>query len=239
MGPLTRSVRPTSLARGSAIALVALSLLTAGTARADEVLDENCLNTVSGGAQNCTANDGPALTLGINNISEITQGCINNTTSVELVRFRIALQLTTANERYDVGTWINSDGSSAQTGPNTTCSRFALAPVGTQDANTCPPWHVGDGDGPYANFDGDACGDIRVTSRNGCNENASGSTWDDTVYNTLTPSGITVECNEAAGTGFVLVPTCSTWGNQVGNVDGPDAGASCDTAAEFGLGTTA
>jgi len=90
--------------------------------RADEVLNGNCLDTIAGGSQNCTANDGPSLTLGITNISDITKGCVNNTSFATLVKFQITLQLVNGSERYDVGTWINSDGTSAQTGANGTCS---------------------------------------------------------------------------------------------------------------------
>ncbi|HEV8579476.1 MAG TPA: C25 family cysteine peptidase [Thermoanaerobaculia bacterium] len=208
--------------------------------RADEVVNGNCLTTVSGSTQNCTANDGPDLTLGITSISDITAGCINNTSSVELVKFQIILHQPNAGTRYDVGTWINSDGSSANTGPNGTCSRFGLFPAGTLNANTCGPWDLDSGSGPYVNADGDSCGDLYDAGSNGCNQNSSGSPWDDSVYNTVNALGLTVLCSDPASTGFVRVPTCNTWSQQANAVDDPaDAGNSCDSAAEFGLGTTA
>ncbi len=225
-----------------AMAAVLVSF-AAGPLYADEVINGNCLDTVSGGSQNCTANDGPGFTLGITNISDITSGCINNTSIATLVKFQLTLQLVNGSERYDVGTWINSNGTSAQSGANGTCSRFGLFPAGTQSppgTTTCPPWDMDSGSGPYVNLDGDSCGDIRDKDKFGCNQNSSGSPWDDTVYNTLTPSGITVLCSDPAATGFVRVPTCNTWSQNPNVVDDPaDAGSSCDSAAEFGLGTTA
>jgi hypothetical protein len=220
--------------------LLSVGPFAAGPARADEQLNGDCLNTVAGGSQNCTANDGPALSLGITNISDITAGCINSTSSVQLVKFQITLHQSNAGTRYDVGTWINSDATSAQTGANGTCSRFGLFPAGTQGSNACPPWHLGSGSGPYANADGDACGDILDANSNGCDENASGSPWDDSVYNTLTPLGLTVKCSDPAGTGFVRVPTCNTWSQQANAVHDPaQANNTCDSSAEFGLGTSA
>src|SRR5262245_61106508 len=237
--PLLKRRHPAVLGLTIAAALIAAPFATAPL-RADEVLNGNCLDTVSGGSQNCTANDGPGLTLGITNISDITEGCINNTSVAKLVKFQITLQLVNGSERYDVGTWINSAGTSAQTGPNGTCWRFGLFPAGTLNANACPPWDMDSGSGPYVNLDGDGCGDIKDKDKNGCDQNSSGSPWDDTVYNTLTPSGITVLCSDPAATGFVRVPTCNTWSQNPNVVDDPaDAGSSCDSAAEFGLGTTA
>jgi hypothetical protein len=143
------------LARWSVVGALVVGIAVAVPSRADEIIGGNCLNTVSGGAQNCTANDGPTLSLGIASITDIVQGCVNSTTSVQLVKFRIGLQLVNGSTRYDIGTWINSDGTSAQTGVPGTCSRFGLFPAGTLNANSCGPWDMDSGVGPYANLDGD------------------------------------------------------------------------------------
>lgn len=186
------------------------ALLSAGAARA-LTTGSYCVDASNGTSNNCTSNDVTFVLVGLGIQGD---GCVNTNDTVS-ISLQGVIRNTTAQTRYDIGLWVNTDGTSAKTGGATTCARDHLQPVGTAFDTTCGAGHLNlsGGSGPYLNQDGDSCGDLfdGGASGTGCS-----SPWPDSVY--TFPAPITFPCRDPSNSGFVSIPTCATWGNQTNEV---------------------
>ena len=130
----------------------------------------------------CTANDTGLAAFAVR---EIVDGCTspNDTFTAKVV----ATTKSTAATRYDIGIWVNLDGTDAINGNQ--CYRQILTPVIPN------PWlGVTINGGPYFSYDGDMCGDIRK--------------------NDLTVAylpALTFSCSDPDGDGFVDVSGAVSW----------------------------
>ncbi len=204
-----------------------------------------CVDDVSGANNNCTANDVTFVVVGLGIQDD---GCVSPSDTVSIFLGGV-LRNSSAQTRYDVGLYIATDGDPNGDGAKSgVCARDSLQPVGTMGVSTCGPGSLDlsrtrddyapfDGladNGPYLNTDGDACGDLYSTGHSGCDENGDGQ-WDDTVVRFT--QALTFPCDDADSNGFVEIPTCATWGQQIDEVGG--ANGSCDSEAEVVPGTKA
>ncbi len=186
-----------------ATTLAALVALAAGSARAD-LTPMQCLNSAAGftGSNTCTANDVSFVLIGLGNQSD---GCLN---ASDTLRIQLGARLTTtATTRYDIGMWVNLDGTSARTATGDACARQILAPVAGFPAPAPPvadPLNIS-GAGPFRNEDNDGCGEI---------ETQDAALFSGQTYNaayTFTDF-VTLPCDATNPlSGFVNIPTCSSW----------------------------
>ena len=208
--PLFRARRSGLRLRLAAATAAMAALVSAGSARA-LTTGSYCVDASNGTTNNCTSNDVTFVLVGLGIQGD---GCVNTNDTVSIT-LQAIVRNTTAQTRYDIGLWVNTDGTSAKTGGATTCARDHLQPVGTAFDTTCGTGHLNltGGSGPYLNQDGDSCGDLfdGGASGTGC-----GTPWPDSVYNF--PAPITFPCRDPSNSGFVNIPTCATWGNQVNEV---------------------
>jgi hypothetical protein len=202
-----------------------------------------CLADVFG-SQNCTANDVTFVVVGLGVQDD---GCVGPSDTVSIF-LQGTVRNTTANQRYDIGLWIATDGDPNGDGANTgVCARDRLFPLATQNNLTCGSGATqmdllrqfdnyapfdGIDNGPYLNLDGDSCGDLNAVGNGGCDLDGNGQ-WDDSVVRFT--EALTFPCDDADANGFVEIPTCATWGNQERQV----GGNTCDSEAEVGPGTPA
>src|SRR5947207_6332231 len=120
------------------------SLIAASVAGAQTCLDDLA------GASGCTANDVKITTLALRP-GGLIDGC---TFAGDTATLDVTMQVSAgANRRYDVGFFLALDAGDAHNG---SCEHEALIPPGTLNSSGNPT----SGTGPYANFDGDACGEI-------------------------------------------------------------------------------
>ncbi len=100
---------------------------------------------------NCTAND---TGFGAFTVINVTDGCTSpsDTFTAEIK----AEVISTGQTKYDVGMWINLDGTDAINGNS--CYRQILSPG---VASPYPGLNLTGGNGPFRIEDGDSCGDIR------------------------------------------------------------------------------
>jgi len=222
--PPLRSTRRTARRRGSFPRLMAgIAALSAllGTGAAHGLTQGSyCVDASNGTSNNCTSNDVTFVLVGLGIQGD---GCVNTSDTVSIT-LQAVVRNTTAQTRYDIGLWINNDGTSAKTGGATTCARDHLQPVGTSGDTQCGAGHLnlGSGSGPFLNQDGDSCGDLFDGGQSGV---GCSSPWPDSIYNF--PAPITFPCRDPNNSGFVNIPTCATWGNQaneVSNETGANAG---------------
>ena len=198
--------------RGATLATLVLgSLITTAVAGAQTCLDD--LAGVSG----CTANDVKITTLALRP-GGLIDGC---TFAGDTATLDLTMQVSaTANRRYDVGFFIALDAGSAHTG---SCEHEALIPPDTLNSAGNPT----SGTGPYANFDGDACGEIEQGVL----------TYKDVVR-------ITVPCSDTDGDGILDVGTCTSWrssgsGACASVADAiPDTGSKCNCERKNIAGVT-
>ena len=204
-----------------------------------------CVDDVSGTKNNCTANDVTFVVVGLGIQDD---GCVSPSDTVSIFLGGV-LRNSSAQTRYDVGLYIATDGDPNGDGAKSgVCARDSLHPVGTMGVSTCgtgaldlsrtrddyAPFDGLADNGPYLNTDGDACGDLFSTGHSGCDEDGDGN-WDDTVVRFT--QALTFPCDDTDSNGFVEIPTCATWGQQIDEVGG--ANAMCDSEAEVVPGTKA
>jgi Peptidase family C25 len=190
------------------VGVCALALLALGVP-VQALVTGVCLDQANGsrGAV-CTSNDVTFVLVGL---GTTTDGCLNNSGEVS-IRLRAIVRNTTAQERYDIGMWIATDGDPNGDGALTgTCARQHLTPaspttftddgigddcVGT-DINPLDLWRLvvgpnggGDDNGLYltaetgdANSEIDDCGDLADGGADGCD-------LDDDGELPLTPDGV-------------------------------------------------
>jgi len=212
------------------LALAAMGLLlAAGAARA--VVTGQCVQ--ARGGNSCTAGDVTFILVGLGTQSD---GCVNGNDTVTLL-LGAQLQNTAANTRYDIGMYIynntgtesNPQVSQGYAYNGSSCARETLKPVGTTGDTTCGAGHLDltTGNGPFANTDGDSCGELfKHGSNGGCEDSFM-----------VFPSPITVKCSDGtngAADGFVDIPTCATWGQ---NADDIGTGGVCSSESDVVPGT--
>ena len=160
------------------------------SASAQTSTTNGCIYPVSG-YHGCTAND---TSLADFTVLRILDGCTSpSDTFTALVQ---AQTRSTAKHRYDIGIWVNLDGTDAITGAS--CYRQMLAPV---VSSPFPGLNLNGGSGPYRNEDGDMCGDIYKDETNIVNLPA-----------------LTFACADPNGDGFVDVNSCVSWDNNAKGV---------------------
>jgi Peptidase family C25 len=210
---------------------VALVVMVAGATRgAHAVVSGPCV--LARGGNSCTAGDVTFVLVGL---GTQTTGCVNSSGNVTMF-LGAQLRNTAANTRYDIGMYINTDGSgSAYSG--TTCARETLKPANsTQNVATCPPLDLVHGSGPFLNADGDSCGDL---AKSGTLSTCSGGGGDSFMVYTDPISFPCNDVNPTTGmhTGFIQIPTCATWGNSANEV-GPNLGSgNCSSETDVFPGT--
>jgi len=184
------------VARGMSVAILtgAGALVGASPALADNgpttengaCMQEVFTSEVGGGKLNCTAND-----VAISSATSVSPAtCIAGFPFDLTATFQTVV---TANSRYDVGFWFNTEGGASARGDGSTdeCSLSALQPP--------PPTN-----GSVLNLDGDACGDLNSDSY------------------LLTFTIEDVLCEAAPGTNLLRLPNCTSWHNKAGTVCDPN-----------------
>jgi Peptidase family C25 len=175
----------------------------------------------------CTANDVTFILVGL---GDQTNGCVspNDTLSIHL---GAKLQNTSGQTRYDIGLFIYNDLGTGDPTPDAYGGRQCAVetlkpPYSTVNTSTCPPLNLSGGSGPFFNADGNGCADLVKGQCNGV----------DVFMKFAQP--ITIKCSDSVGggDGFVDIPTCTTWGNNTGQV-GP--GGVCASEADVHPGTGA
>ncbi len=145
-----------------------------------------CLNTLKPHT-NCTAND--VTILSVTQHGSLTTTCAAGNGIAE-GDFDVTVGTTTSNERYDIGIFMSQNGDSAQTGSN--CLHDALVPAAATIGGAT---NLNSGVGPFANLDGDFCGDI-----------THGTQAIKTVH-------LKFACVDLNNDGKVDIPACSSWIN--------------------------
>lgn len=180
----------------------------------------------------CTANDVTFILVGL---GDQTNGCVSTNDTLS-IRLGAKLQNTSGQTRYDIGLFIYNDTGTGDPTPDAYSGRQCAVetlkpPYPTQSTSTCPPLNLPGGSGPFYNADGNGCADLVKGQCGGVD-----------VFMKF-PQPITIKCADAVGAngstapdGFVDIPTCTTWGNNVGQV-GP--GGVCATEAHVHPGTGA
>ena len=173
--------------------------------------DSDCLcMTAASGQVNCTAND---FTIAFTAApSEIADGCINSTDSVTMTSFRATV---TAHQpsRYDLGLWINLNGTNAETGG--LCMRQMLTPVKLNYIYPAPPQVIGGNTDPLAPY--------YPTLETVGNSDQCGEVGKNYIADYEYPMPVTIKCsdlgliNPAIGSatvnGFVDLGQCGSWDN--------------------------
>ncbi|HKV10334.1 MAG TPA: C25 family cysteine peptidase [Thermoanaerobaculia bacterium] len=227
-------MKPSSAFVRSFRILLIIGLLVPGVAGA-VINNSRCvanLQSPLSPGNSCTANDVTFILVGL---GDQTNGCVstNDTLSIYL---GAKLQNTSGQTRYDIGLFIYNDTGTGDPTPNAYAGRQCAVetlkpPHATQNTGTCPPLEFTVGNGPFFNADGNGCADLVKGQCNGVD-----------VFMKF-PSPITIKCTDAVGAGtstspdgFVDIPTCTTWGNNAGQV-GPSG--VCSTEADVHPGTGA
>jgi hypothetical protein len=225
----TRNLIP-ALLRG---ALWSAGLLVSGTAMAVNTNSQcvgNLQSPLSPG-NSCTAND---VTLILVGLGDQTDGCMSTSDTVSLF-LGAKLQNTGASTRYDIGLFIYDYLGTGDPTPNALsgqqCAVETLKPAyTTAGVGTCGPLNLTGGSGPYYNDDGNGCADLVKGQCGGVD-----------VFMKFTQP-ITIKCTDAIGAGtstpdgFVDIPTCTTWGNNKGQV-GPSGVCSSENDVMPGTGS--
>lgn len=212
--------------------LAVLGLLAAGSAGALST-NSRCVGNLQSPlspGNSCTANDVTFVFVGL---GDQTDGCLSTTDTVSLY-MGVRLENTSGQTRYDIGLFIYNYLGTGDPTPDAfggqQCAVENLEPAyGTTGTSTCGPLNLSGGSGPFYNADGNACADL---VKGQCNSSP--------VFMTYT-SPLTIKCTDSVGAngsttpdGFVDIPACTTWGNNVGQV-GP--GGSCNSEADIMPGT--
>lgn len=204
---------PGSRRTRSALALSVAILLLAETVEAGvQGGPGSCLADEFGGSVGCTAND---VTLAQANVISVIDGC-TSVADTAVVEFSVTIEINAA-KRYRPAFWISTDGGDAESG---VCFKEYLAPpllpTPTQvDLET--------GSGPYADLDGDQCGD---GEQNDVTVNPIIRTVSTAVDNTV-PTAITLPCRDSDSDGVIDFTYCAGWDQ---NADG-----TCTSIAQAGI----
>src|SRR5262245_53340262 len=217
--------------RGALTLMLGLAVFLAASPVAGQPVVGGCVKEASSlPSISCTANDVALTDIVAGSLVILDDGCTSTSDTVTFIAQGI-YELTT-QERFDIGTFISTDGDpngdGAQTGQ---CVRDILA--------TTP-------NPPYVSLDGDKCGDIDAahspltqpaTSPLGagaCSNNSNLICLSDAdcgAGNTCVGLGITISCGKDANhDGKVDVDHCETW-NQ------PGANIVCSSAADVKAGS--
>ncbi|HNS50522.1 MAG TPA: hypothetical protein PKO09_05000 [Anaerolineae bacterium] len=205
------ATKPLRIALLVAVTLVIALLVSPPTGLAQ---GGTCIDDVTGRTNTCTAND-----VRISELRNSENVSCEAGSDVELnLRARL---VATANERYDLGTFVALDGGDARTG---TCQQDYLPPPlsagGTCSGSgqvchwdgDCPAGEACTGGydplsgaGPFFNAEAaedenDLCGDIEQAV--------------ETFYDLVT---VTVPCQDMNGDGYLDIGTCVSWDNQKSN----------------------
>src|SRR5258708_5141376 len=134
-----RSAAPRPPAVKKLVSAIALCVAVAATSRgAHAVVSGDCVH--ARGGNSCTAGDVTFVLVGL---GTQTTGCVNSSGNVTMF-LGATLSNTAAQNRYDIGMYINTDSSgSAYSG--TTCAREMLKPAGTLGVTTCPTLNLSGG----------------------------------------------------------------------------------------------
>jgi hypothetical protein len=193
--------------------IVALFVVSFGGSAHAQTSDNNCI-VAAGGASNCTAND-----FGITNIELLTvlSPC-TGPGSVATVTMRLTAMVGSP-ERYDVGYFISTDGSSDAIN-GSSCYHSFLQPLAADDNSNYDPTG---GAGPFwqgeATDTSDICGDSEGNNQQ-------------ITFDTLESFGIT--CVDTDNDGFVDVQACASYDNNQQNTCTGPAGAIPGTPSKCG-----
>jgi hypothetical protein len=180
----------------------------------------------------CTANDVTFILVGL---GDQTNGCVSTSDTLSIL-LGAKLQNTSGQTRYDIGLFVYNDTGTGDPTPDAYSGRQCAVetlkpPYPTQNTGTCPPLDLTSGSGSFYNADGNGCADLVKGMCGGVD-----------VFMKF-PQPVTIKCTDAIGSGtstlpdgFVDIPTCTTWGNNAGQV-GP--GGVCATEADVHPGTGA
>ena len=215
------------------LALIAIVVALVASPRTGLAQGGTCIDDVTGRTNNCTAND-----VRISELRNSEDISCEAGSDIDLnLRARL---VATANERYDIGTFVALDGGDARTG---TCQQDYLPPPlsagGTCSGSgqachwdgDCPTGEACTGGydplsgaGPFFNAEAvedvnDLCGDIEQAV--------------ETFYDLVT---VTVPCQDMNGDGYLDIGTCVSWDNNKnstcvdvsGAVPGTPAKCSCE-----------
>lgn len=140
---------------------------------------------------NCTAND---TGFGAFTVINVTDGCTSpsDTFTAEIK----AEVISTGQTKYDVGMWINLDGTDAINGNS--CYRQILSPG---VASPYPGLNLTGGNGPFRIEDGDSCGDIRQNESN---------------FAQLQP--LQFACSDANADGMADINGCVSWAQSADSI---------------------
>jgi len=176
----------------------------------------DCIETAADSDLNCTAND---VTLGLLIVADPNAQCTETSPGSGVFTADVQFQadlVAGANERWDIGMWIDLEGGDARTGSQ--CARNYLPAYPDPLADPGDPGSPGLGNGVGPHYDGeenedpnDMCGDL-----------PQGINW---YYDLLplsvatgtptstTPETYTIRCEDNDDDGFVDVGTCTSWDN--------------------------
>jgi hypothetical protein len=217
---------------GFAVLFLGAGLLVPAAARA-VITNSRCvanLQSPLSPGNSCTANDVTFILVGL---GDQTNGCVSTNDTLS-IRLGAKLQNTSGQTRYDIGLFIYNDLGTGDPTPDAysgrQCAVETLKPPYTvPGTSTCPPLNLPGGSGPFYNDEGNGCADL-----------VKGMCSNAEVFMKF-PDPITIKCADAvnasgaaAPDGFVDIPTCTTWGNNTGQV-GP--GGVCATEADVHPGT--
>ncbi len=182
--------------------LIGFSLVT--TDAVAQLSGQACLKEYTGiNNPACTAND---VRISVLTVIGGPPTCMPG----ETLNLTVEATIESGPQRFDIGLWLNESGGSAQTDPDGTCFRDFLAPP-----LSAPPGCDQNG-GPYANLDGDQCGDVpAVGAASTCSNIVTGpcSEGGGTCLSSTRTFNITLTCNDSDGDGLADVGTCTSWDN--------------------------
>ena len=193
--------------------VLCLPVVTGGPALAGVQGGANsCLADEFGGAVGCTAND---VTLAQANVLNVIDGCTSSSDTA-IVEFEITVEINAA-KRYRPAFWIATDGGNAESG---TCFKEYLPPP-----LLASPTQVDleTGSGPYADLDGDSCGDAE---QNDVTVNPI-LRMVSTAADPAVPAQITLPCQDSDSDGVIDFTYCAGWDQA--------ADGTCTSIAQAGI----
>src|SRR5262245_27274767 len=217
--------------RGALTLMLGLAVILAASPVAAQPVTGGCVKEASSlPSIQCSANDVALTEIVPGSLVILDDGCTSKNDTVTFIAQ--GKYVLTTQERYDIGTFISTDGDPNGDGAKTgQCVRDILA--------TVP-------DPPYVSIDGDSCGDINAghsplvqladspLGGGACSNNSNlicTSDADCGAGNTCVGLGITISCGkDADNDGKVDIDHCETW-NQ------PGANTVCTSAADVHAGS--
>jgi hypothetical protein len=185
----------------------------APTVAPKSIVDDGCVEEVSGFKVVCTANDVQLTGIIDSSIVILDDGCAFPGDTVTFTA-NGTIQLT-AQQRFDIGIYLSTDGD-----PNGDTSESGSCQINTLNNAPVPP---------YVDLDGDACGDIDETYK----------APNPPLIQPIGP--VTIACIDSDGDGKADLPHCETW-RQPGDDDtctvGTDAPAGAPSKCNCGVLTS-